>query len=137
MSLLALNLPQPKWQGVPQWGGDKRWHDFIQGRITVNENSWLNLFAKPRWYDLRPAKAHARATDTIRYPFPQMEEHDTPWWTVDNPIIWEQVSISIELANRILLRLCQERNPWINTLLFAKSLTWAGFDMDVCNIWST
>lgn len=66
--------------------------------ITPNEESWLPFFRRDRWYDWGDAEPLLGGKG----------------WSVDNPLVWEPLSIALELANRVLIALMQDRHPlWV------------------------
>jgi hypothetical protein len=92
-------------------GGHARWHKkenkpsmqysipdpLDTDRIVPNESQWFDCFKKYRW--LVPedqAPQTAELTD----------------WSVDNDVVWKNLSISLELVNRILSRLMADQNRW-------------------------
>jgi hypothetical protein len=105
---------------LPVPGEDWTWDKYYKERVVPNEQSWFPFFRKNRWFDLR-----TNGLETIQNPFPEVFDHDTNWWTVDNPIIWENLSVSIEIANRFLITMLNNRNTWFVTssLLIAEEET--------------
>jgi hypothetical protein len=103
------NAPEPYNAGdyIPKSSRDRGWDKYREGLITVDEKKWLKFFHRRRWFDLR-----VDCFTHILDPFPEMRQHPTNWWTVDNPVIWEHLRLSIEIANRILLQMLKERNAW-------------------------
>lgn len=79
---------------------------FKQDQIKVDEESWLPIFQKNRWLGLR-----TNALDGVKRPIPGIFPAENAYWTVDNTEIWARLSVSIELANKILLAMIKERNP--------------------------
>ncbi|KAI0206157.1 hypothetical protein F4808DRAFT_193647 [Astrocystis sublimbata] len=77
-------------------------------RIQVNEDSWFPFFKKSRWW------ASARGTSM----------NDAWYFSVDNPRVWEELRIALELANRILNTLIKDRHTFLQTFLFGKLTTW-------------
>lgn len=63
---------------------------------TVNEASWLPLFAKKRWYNLNRS-LHDRWMGTLDSRLPA-----NATWSVDEPVFWERLSPAIELADRLI-----------------------------------
>lgn len=62
--------------------------------FKVDEDSWLPLFKKDRWFSSM-AKDPVLAKDS---------------WSVDDPVVWKELRIAIELANRILTALIKEKH---------------------------
>ncbi|CAJ2502097.1 Uu.00g049500.m01.CDS01 [Anthostomella pinea] len=73
---------------------------FDSERFDIDETTWLSCFQRTRRYEMR-----------------QLNTVTGSWWTVDNPQIWDVLSVSLELANRILRALITDRHDWIETLL--------------------
>lgn len=67
---------------------------FHTNRIQVNENKWYKFLQKNRWYDLVQ-------------PEPILGGGN---WSVDNPKVWEVLSISLELVDRMLKALVEDKN---------------------------
>ncbi|KAI0127181.1 hypothetical protein BJ170DRAFT_364660 [Xylariales sp. AK1849] len=111
---------------LPEHSRDPAWERFWQERVVVNEVSWFPFFHRVRWFDLR-----ANCFESIRDPFPEMRDHSTNWWTVDNWVIWDHLSVSIEIANRILRRLIDERDIWLDALLFRDRISWSLLNSDI------
>lgn len=64
--------------------------------MTIDESTWLPIFAKERWYNLdRPIAEAWRGTLDSR-----LAADAT--FTVDNPVFWEKLSPAIELADRLM-----------------------------------
>ncbi|KAI1263753.1 hypothetical protein F5Y18DRAFT_437793 [Xylariaceae sp. FL1019] len=80
------------------------------GKISVNEDEWFPTFRRDHWHDLE---------DVPSAPAPEGGP-----WTVDNPGVWNELRIAIELANRILKALIDDRHPAIETLLFGRIVSW-------------
>ncbi|KAI0188653.1 hypothetical protein EV127DRAFT_512895 [Xylaria flabelliformis] len=83
-------------------------------RIKVDESKWFKFFRKSRWWD--------------------PEQGDEPAlglrWSVDDPKVWEPLSIIIELANRMLNSLVNDEHDWLRTILFGRLDYWANFRDD-------
>ncbi|KAI3321441.1 hypothetical protein HD806DRAFT_523926 [Xylariaceae sp. AK1471] len=70
--------------------------------ITPNEEAWLPFLRKDRWFNW----------DSVD-PF-----LDGSPWSIDHPLVWDILSISLELVNRMLLALLADQNSFLHTLLF-------------------
>lgn len=66
-------------------------------RIVPNESTWFECFKRHRW--LVPEDEGPQAKEVTN-------------WTVDDDVIWDNLSISLELANRMLSRLLVDQNRW-------------------------
>lgn len=79
---------------------------YMSQRIEVRPDTWLPFFHKTRWWDLRsegtPDKIERADGTTFKI----------GRWTVDDPRIWCEVEFITEIANRILMTLIRDRNPW-------------------------
>ncbi|KAI0164947.1 hypothetical protein GGR57DRAFT_451168 [Xylariaceae sp. FL1272] len=86
-------------------------------QIQVDENSWLPFLRKDRWLDLvnpEPLLGGGR-------------------WSVDNPKVWRHVSVAVELANRILNSLLDDRHTMLETVMFGLWTRYRTFpDLDQC-----
>ncbi|KAI3319686.1 hypothetical protein HD806DRAFT_525350 [Xylariaceae sp. AK1471] len=81
---------------------------FHTERIQVDESKWLSFLRKDRWYDLvQPEPLLGGAH-----------------WSIDNPKVWEIMSISIELVNRMINALIEDKHMMLETLLFGLLAEW-------------
>ncbi|KAK7996473.1 hypothetical protein PG989_004513 [Apiospora arundinis] len=96
--------------------------------IQVDEWSWLSFLKKDRWFDLR-----SDAFAGISNPEMHMLNHDTNWWTVDNPAMWKYIRIALELANRVFNSIIEARHPWLDTLLFSDVQYWSDVNQELAN----
>ncbi|KAI1302933.1 hypothetical protein F5Y03DRAFT_407400 [Xylaria venustula] len=111
------------WDGAPSISGGHRIVDqffnpyliqsYMTQRIDVDEDTWLPLFRKSRWYDL----VHD-CSDTI------VEADGTTRnmnkWSVDDERVWSVLRFSFEIANRILMTLIRDNNNWLGTFLYGR-----------------
>ncbi|KAI0536767.1 hypothetical protein GGR58DRAFT_527978 [Xylaria digitata] len=81
---------------------------FHSERIQVDENNWFPFLKRERWYN------------TIK-PDPRIGGGN---WSVDNPKIWEVLSISLELLDRMLKALLADRHVWMETMLYGLLAPW-------------
>ncbi|KAI0457558.1 hypothetical protein F5B21DRAFT_84025 [Xylaria acuta] len=70
--------------------------------IKPDEESWFSFHRKDRWLNW---------------------SNNAPLlgggpWSIDNPLVWEVLSPSLECVNRILRALIQDQHPFLGTLLF-------------------
>lgn len=65
------------------------------GTLRVNQEVWCKAFARERWYDLK-ANVRERMPGAI----PLIGE--TSVWSVDDPAIWDEMKVPLELADRLL-----------------------------------
>lgn len=67
-------------------------------RIEVNEKRWLPFLRKDRWFDwvhFSPDETRSRPNKT---------------WSVDDPQLWDALKVSIELTDRILKALLEDKH---------------------------
>ncbi|KAI0467656.1 hypothetical protein F4859DRAFT_229333 [Xylaria cf. heliscus] len=83
-------------------------------RIKVDEPKWFRFFRRSRWWD--------------------PEQGDDPIlglrWSVDDPRVWAQLSIILELANRMLNALVDDEHDWLRTILFGRLDYWRNVRTD-------
>jgi hypothetical protein len=70
---------------------------FHKERVQIDESKWLPFLRKDRWYDLLQARQN-----------PVLGRYGR--WSPDNTRVWEVLSISIELANRMFNALIDEKH---------------------------
>ncbi|KAI8956299.1 hypothetical protein F4801DRAFT_573823 [Xylaria longipes] len=76
--------------------------------IKPDEESWFSFHHKDRWLDWN---------------------HDAPVlgggpWSIDNPLVWDALTPSLECVNRILRALIRDQHPFLTTLLGGHIGTW-------------
>ncbi|KAK7926596.1 hypothetical protein PG985_003594 [Apiospora marii] len=99
--------------------------------ISVDETQWFNFFKRARWFDLR-----VDGVAGVPNPHPDLLKYHNNWWTADNPAIWSKLRIVMELMNRIVSTIVEERHPWLDTILFSEIRKWSDIDpelADYCN----
>ncbi|TGJ88318.1 hypothetical protein E0Z10_g500 [Xylaria hypoxylon] len=81
---------------------------FHSERIQVDESKWYPFLKKERWYDtVGPDQSIGGGN-----------------WSVDNPKIWEVLSISIELLDRMIKALVADKHTWMETMLYGLLAPW-------------
>ncbi|KAI0142673.1 hypothetical protein GGR57DRAFT_508750 [Xylariaceae sp. FL1272] len=70
---------------------------YYRDRIAVHEEGWLPLFRKDRWYDWIESKPST----------PEGQMGKT--WSVDDPRIWAELRVSLELADRMMKAIIHEQ----------------------------
>ncbi|TRX98788.1 hypothetical protein FHL15_000130 [Xylaria flabelliformis] len=90
----------------PGWESKRLYDD---GLIKPNEESWFPFLRKDRWLNWSNNAAVL----------------DGEPWSVDNPQVWEVLSISLELANRVLRALAYDMHPFLIDLLFGYMGPWS------------
>ncbi|KAK9423207.1 hypothetical protein SUNI508_04501 [Seiridium unicorne] len=78
---------------------------FMRGALPVREERWLDCFQKWRWFGINDLGAND----------PKFTN-----WNVDNPAVWGNLRLSLELADRIMKLMLIERDPWLDALFFGK-----------------
>ncbi|KAI8948342.1 hypothetical protein F4801DRAFT_557551 [Xylaria longipes] len=78
-------------------------------RIQVDEDSWFPFLKKNRWRSTAANEPSILSGNL---------------WSVDDPKVWEELRISLELANRILNALVKDKHIFLQTLLFGKLTYW-------------
>ncbi|KAI0553398.1 hypothetical protein F4679DRAFT_580621 [Xylaria curta] len=89
----------------PGWESKRLYDD---GMIKPNEESWFSFFRKDRWLDWSKNAAVLNGEP----------------WSIDNPQVWEVLSISLELANRVLRALAYDMHPFLIDLLYGYLYPW-------------
>ncbi|KAI0404577.1 hypothetical protein F4802DRAFT_566532 [Xylaria palmicola] len=89
----------------PDWFTDRLLENDL---IKPDESSWFAFFRKDRWYDWRDGGPLLGGGP----------------WSIDHPLVWKQLSIPLELANRALRALVQDQHTFLQTLLFGYLDTW-------------
>ncbi|KAI0442935.1 hypothetical protein F4803DRAFT_517354 [Xylaria telfairii] len=87
---------------------------FQSERIKVDESKWFRFFRRSRWWDPEHRDESALGLQ----------------WSVDDPKVWEQLRIVLELANRMLSALIDDEHDWLRTLLFGRMDLWANVHDD-------
>lgn len=64
--------------------------------MNINEDNWLPLFAKKRWYNLNRPISQELWGPLDRY----VDANAT--WSVDNPLLWDAMRPAIELSDRLM-----------------------------------
>ncbi|KAI8944783.1 hypothetical protein F4801DRAFT_570554 [Xylaria longipes] len=83
-------------------------------RIKVDEKSWLPFLRKDRWFDW----INFSLSDN-KQPRPRRT------WSVDDEEVWEALSVSLELANRILQALLNDRHDGLRTMIYGRWDFWS------------
>ncbi|KAI0457302.1 hypothetical protein F5B21DRAFT_521543 [Xylaria acuta] len=78
---------------------ERDFQTYQRERIQVNENNWLPFLQKNRWFDWIQ----------VSPPF----EMAGRTWSVDEPIIWDFLRVVLELVNRILLALIEDKHEGV------------------------
>ncbi|KAK3294382.1 uncharacterized protein B0H64DRAFT_185741, partial [Chaetomium fimeti] len=109
---------------VNGWAGGHRRMDSVTPHILdrgygveVDESSWHPVFAKGKWYNFRLPVIDGTL---LRHPLPGVNESDV--WSVDVPKIWNELRVSLELANRWLRHMAH--GPWLNHLVHEQRVEW-------------
>ncbi|KAI2633591.1 hypothetical protein GGS26DRAFT_553969 [Hypomontagnella submonticulosa] len=107
----------------------EQWEIYKKNLVHVDTDEWLHCLKKHSWFDLNTNFLNSLddpipgLVDASRYePYP-----DKTYWSVNNDVIWEYLSIVLEVVNRIYKRMCAEQNEWLDSFLFA-SREYIGWD---------
>ncbi|KAI1734849.1 hypothetical protein F4680DRAFT_470620 [Xylaria scruposa] len=76
--------------------------------IPVDEKSWFPFLRRDRWYDLYGTQ---RVTSGEK-------------WSIDQPKLWKKLRVSLELVNRMLKALINDKHPALHTMLFGVLMRW-------------
>ncbi|KAJ8124859.1 hypothetical protein O1611_g8781 [Lasiodiplodia mahajangana] len=71
---------------------------YEQERIRVNETEWYPFLKKERWFDW------------VQFSLETGESNPNKTWSVDDAQIWDALSVSLELANRMLKALVKDQH---------------------------
>ncbi|RWA03082.1 hypothetical protein EKO27_g12023 [Xylaria grammica] len=82
-------------------------------RIKVDESQWLSFFQRDRWWDLE-----------VEDPEPGVR------WSVDDPKVWAELSICLELANRMMKAMVNDKHDWLRTILWGRLDYWRNVHPD-------
>ncbi|KAI0152733.1 hypothetical protein GGR57DRAFT_513620 [Xylariaceae sp. FL1272] len=85
--------------------------------IDIDESKWFSVFTRRHWYDLR-----GDATTKL------VPEPPDGSFSVDDPGIWDALSISLELADRIYKALIQDCHDVMKTILYGTIMRWKDAD---------
>ncbi|RWA04838.1 hypothetical protein EKO27_g10262 [Xylaria grammica] len=99
-------------------------------RIKVDETQWLDFLRKDRWFDWIEV-----IPDFTDGPYPA---EDARVWSIDDPEVWDVLSVSLELANRFLQALIEDEHqgvseempildPSLRTMLYGRWEYWSQF----------
>ncbi|TRX96522.1 hypothetical protein FHL15_002794 [Xylaria flabelliformis] len=81
---------------------------FHSERVQVDESKWFGFLRKDRWLDWdRPQTLF-----------------DGGNWSVDNPKVWEILSISIELLDRVVKALVADKHVMLEAVLYGAYINW-------------
>lgn len=98
--------------GVPKADQERDFMIYERERIRVDETQWLPFLRKDRWFDWIEAP---NVLDSPEAPDPR-DSPGQPWspdghiWSIENPIIWDAVKVSFELANRALEAMIEDKH---------------------------
>ncbi|KAI0197911.1 hypothetical protein F4808DRAFT_473487 [Astrocystis sublimbata] len=87
---------------------------FKRGMIEVDETTWLPFLQKSRWYDW------------IEVPEAYDHDHPVREWSVDDDTVWAPLKLSLELANRMLNALIEDKNEGVTMAL--ETIIWGRID---------
>ncbi|KAI1740302.1 hypothetical protein F4680DRAFT_465739 [Xylaria scruposa] len=81
---------------------------FRSERIQVDESKWFGFLKKDRWLDWQKSQPFLKGRN----------------WSVDHPKVWEVLSISIELLDRVLKALVADKHEILETVLYGVDMPW-------------
>ncbi|KAI1292733.1 hypothetical protein F5Y03DRAFT_400285 [Xylaria venustula] len=81
---------------------------FNRERIQVDESKWFTFLRKDRWFDLVKPEPILGGSN----------------WSVDNPKVWDVLSISLELLDRMLKAMIADKHVMMETILFGLLADW-------------
>ncbi|KAI0548382.1 hypothetical protein F4679DRAFT_596816 [Xylaria curta] len=81
---------------------------FHSERIQVDESKWFDFLKKDRWLDWEEPQILFNGSN----------------WSVDNPQVWEVLSISIELLDRVIKALVADKHVVLETVLYGVDIPW-------------
>ncbi|KAK7999142.1 cytochrome b5-like Heme/Steroid binding domain-containing protein [Apiospora marii] len=79
--------------------------------LEVNEEGWFDFFKKERWWEPHGWKPVIDERKSIR-------TRPIRSWNPQNGRIWKELRIILEFCNRTLVKLIEEKDPWLDALLF-------------------
>ncbi|KAI0973309.1 hypothetical protein F4678DRAFT_477770 [Xylaria arbuscula] len=80
---------------------DRDWAIYLRDRIKVDEKKWLSFLRRENWFDWT----------SVPVDFTHSEAGKT--WSVDDPKLWEVLSVSLELTNRIMEALIRDKHDGV------------------------
>ncbi|KAK7962830.1 uncharacterized protein PG986_003655 [Apiospora aurea] len=75
--------------------------------LDVKEDAWLDFLKKERWWELNE---HSLVDTRQSNPIDR--------WNPQQNRVWDELRIILEFCNRTLTKLLEERDPWLDALLF-------------------
>ncbi|KAI1340249.1 hypothetical protein F5Y15DRAFT_52642 [Xylariaceae sp. FL0016] len=103
----------------------EQWQTYIRLRADVNEGEWFGFLRKGRWMDSAVSGSLVLGRQGSNPPPRQIS---FARWSVDVPEIWEELGFSLEIADRILKALVEEKNEWLGTMLFGRISLWKDWE---------
>lgn len=99
LTVLNRYLMFPTNNGFRLLGGPRKldFEVFEQEKINVDENTWLPFLRKDRWFDWINFSLFNSTQPALT-------------WSVDDQELWSRLSVTIELANRILQALLEDKH---------------------------
>ncbi|KAI0436813.1 hypothetical protein F4803DRAFT_540977 [Xylaria telfairii] len=108
------DTPSPILQALLQSMQKNEERDFaiyLQERIKVDETKWLPFLRKGRWFDW------IQVSEGFEQPAGRT-------WTVDDEKIWEVLSVILELVNRMLEALIEDKHEGLQTMIWGRIDYW-------------
>ncbi|KAK7999137.1 cytochrome b5 [Apiospora marii] len=124
----ALNTVEPDHEGCSEYmahlpfhgghsanyNGAENYRAFESQLFAIDESGWFDVWKRENWLDL---DEKARPNETT----PHISK-----WTAQDPRIWKELRIVIELGQRILDTLIKGRDEWLDTILFGEMVQMDG-----------
>ncbi|KAI0975283.1 hypothetical protein F4678DRAFT_484953 [Xylaria arbuscula] len=96
-------LPSRTWSINMGPNEERQLQVYTRERIKVDETKWFSFFRKERWFDWQEFR-------------PDLTGLPERTWSVDDPEIWEHLSISIEVADRMLKALVHDKHEGVSDM---------------------
>ncbi|KAK8074564.1 hypothetical protein PG997_009227 [Apiospora hydei] len=75
--------------------------------LNVNEEAWFDFLKKERWWELNEEPL-----------IDKRQSNPINRWNPQQNRVWDELRIILEFCNRTLAKLLEERDPWLDALLF-------------------
>ena len=118
ISLLAENLVNG-WPGGHRPNTDQVPLEILDNGygVHIDEAKWHPVFWRGKWFDF-----HRPILDPQYFPNGSAGITLADIWSVDNPVVWKELSFSLELANRWLHQMA--KGDWLNQMFNEPRLEW-------------
>ncbi|KAI0185119.1 hypothetical protein EV127DRAFT_473765 [Xylaria flabelliformis] len=89
---------------------------YLRERIEIDESRWLPFLHKRRWFDWIQVDG-------------TFESQAKKTWSVDDPKLWEVLRVPLELLNRMLNALIEDKHEGLQTILWGRVDYWRNIKM--------